>query len=181
MTRTPTPRRTALLSALLLLATAAPAAAADKAAKARAAALDSLAACRAIPEDAQRLACYDKAAGVFDEAEKKGDIVVVDRAQVREVKRQTFGFNFDTLSKVFDGGEKAEQIDRVEATIADIRNDGYGKLVFVTAEGQTWRQIDGELWGDPKKGQKVEIKRATLGSFMMKVGDFGTIRVHRDQ
>ena len=50
-----------------------------------------------------RLACFDAAAARLDEAEKKGDIVVVDRRQAQEVRRQAFGFTLPSLT-LFDRG-----------------------------------------------------------------------------
>ena len=57
----------------------------------RAAVVQSLTDCRKIPAADARLACYDKAADAFDQAQAQGQVVVVDREQVRTVRRQAFG------------------------------------------------------------------------------------------
>ena len=83
----------AWLPALILLAGAlvAPPITAAPAAKAvgRAAELQKLIDCRKIADNTQRLACFDAAAASFDQAEAKGDIVVVDREQARKVRRRS--------------------------------------------------------------------------------------------
>ena len=61
--------------------------------------------CRKLADRDARLDCYDKAANAFDEAQAQGQVVVVDRAQVREVKRQAFGFNMPSLN-LFARGPK---------------------------------------------------------------------------
>ena len=42
-------------------------------------AFDQLLACKAIPDPAQRLACFDQTVGTLADAKAKRDIVVVDR------------------------------------------------------------------------------------------------------
>ncbi|HEX6865720.1 MAG TPA: hypothetical protein VF122_00670, partial [Caulobacteraceae bacterium] len=48
--------------------------------------------CRAIADSSARLACYDAAAARLDEAEAKGDVVVLDREQRQQARREAFGF-----------------------------------------------------------------------------------------
>jgi len=53
----------------------------------RAVILQRLLDCRKEADDAARLACYDAQVAAVDQAEAKGDIVVVDREQARTVRR----------------------------------------------------------------------------------------------
>lgn len=145
-----------------------------------AAEVKALAGCVSITEDSARLACYDKAARSLVEAEKTGDVVVVDKAQVREVKRQSFGLNIN-LGPLFDHGTKAEQVNELATTVASAEQDPYGKWIIHTQEGQVWRQIDSDpLYADPKHGDKVMIRRGSLGSYFLKVNDDRAMRAHRD-
>jgi crotonobetainyl-CoA:carnitine CoA-transferase CaiB-like acyl-CoA transferase len=147
-----------------------------------AAQVEALAQCVSVADDTARLACYDKAAKALVDAEKAGDVVVVDQAQVKEVKRQSFGFNIN-LGPLFDhGGAKSEQVNELATSVQEAWRTGDGKWVIRTAEGQQWRQIDTEsLFEDPKKGDKVVIRRGSLGSYFLKVGNGGSIRAHRDE
>jgi hypothetical protein len=148
----------------------------------RAQALQDLARCRTITDDQARLACFDKAAATFDEAEKAGDIVVVDKAQAGEVKRQAFGLNLNGALGIFDKGIHAEKVDSVTLTVAEAHQDGNGKWIITTSEGQIWRQIDSDPLDDtPRKGEEAVVSQGSLGSFFIKVGHDRSIRAHRDQ
>jgi hypothetical protein len=168
-------------AALSALALAGAAAGAPPKAEGRAGLLQGLIDCRKLTDAAARLACYDAAAGAMDQAEAKGDLVVIDREQARSVRRQGFGFNLPSLS-LFERGETPEEVDRVVLTVDSARRDGSGKWILRMEGGQVWRQIDtGELGRDPRAGSTVRVRRATLGSYLLSVeGARGGIKVHRD-
>ena len=166
--------------ALMFVATAAQAAPPAKPSN-RAAVLQGLLDCRGKTDNTERLACYDAAASAMDQAEAKGDIVVVDREQARAVRKQAFGFVLPSLT-IFERGEKPEQIDHVTATIAVARAGADGKWVLRLEDGAVWRQIDGEPpHRDPKAGMSVEIKSASMGSYLLSVDGQRSFRAHRDQ
>jgi hypothetical protein len=149
------------------------------AASARAPALQSLLDCRAVAGDAQRLACFDKAAAGFGQAEAKGEVVVVDRDQVRQASRQSFGFNF-RMPEVFTRGEKQEDLDRISAVAARAYQGGDGKWTVELEDGAVWRQIDSEkVSRAPRKGSKVEIRKAAMGSFFMNLDGQRAVRAQR--
>lgn len=142
--------------------------------------VQALARCRADADDKARLACYDSAAAALVDAEKSGDVVVVDQALIKEAKRQSFGFNIN-LGPLFDHGGKTELKDLVTAVASAVQTPD-GKWVVHTAEGQVWREIDSDpLYRDPRKGDKVVISRGSLGSFFLKIGDDTAFRAHRDE
>lgn len=166
------------LAGLLTLA-AGPVLAQD-AAKQRPDALKAVVACRTVTDTAERLACFDRAAAGLDEAEAKGDVVVVDRSQIREARKAAFGFTFK-MPSFMTAGEKTENVDRITSTIVSASQSG-GAWVFVLEDGAVWRQIDTiSLRNTPKAGSKAEIRTATFGSFFMKVDGQIQIRVHRDR
>lgn len=145
----------------------------------RAKELQQLIECRKLTDAAQRLACYDQAAAVLDQAEAKGDIVVVNREQARKVRRQAFGFTLPSIS-LFERGEKAEDIASTVDKIVSARRLPPGKWEIKLETGGTWIQIDTtEIPLDPKPGQTVKINRASLGSYMMQVGNQRAVKVHR--
>ena len=145
----------------------------------RASLVQTLSDCRKLTEDTARLACYDQATAALEQAEAKGDIVVVDREQARTVRRQAFGFSLPSLS-VFERGEERDTVDNVEAKIASARQDGSGKWVLRLEDGAVWQQVDvQELSLYPKPGQNVTIRKATLGSFLASVEGRRAFRVRR--
>jgi len=141
--------------------------------------LERLTACRAVANDAARLACYDAAAAAFDTAEREGELVVIDRAAVNETRRQLFGFELPTLPRLFNGGE-GDDLDSIETTLERASRSGENRWVFRLADGSVWRQIDSEpvrFENDP--GQPVRVRKASLGSFLMTVGGSRAVRVRR--
>jgi hypothetical protein len=173
--------RPALL-ALAILATAAPAfAKGPPAVEGRPAALKAVVDCRAIGDPSARLACYDDAVGKLDTAESTGQVVVLDREAAKNVKRQAFGFSIPSIN-LFSKGEKEEEVNRLSDTIKSVRERADHRWVFELQGGGVWRQIDTTAFiDDPKEGDSVEIRRASMGSYMLKVGGKQpAIRVHRD-
>jgi len=167
------------LALSLLMAT--PALAAPKAAEpTRAAVLQSVADCRKITEDAGRLACFDKAVAALDQAESKGQVVVIDREQVKVVRRQAFGLTLPAFT-LFDRGPKEDQVDRVTIELADAYRSA-GKWIFVSTDNVVWAQADDETIGDePHKGSKVAIRKASLGSYFCNVDGQRAVRCLRQR
>jgi hypothetical protein len=137
--------------------------------------------CRKVADKDARLACYDKAADAFEEAQAQGQVVVVDRAQVREVKRQSFGFAIPSLN-LFSKGPKEEEITRISVKLSGTHQDQNGKWVMTTEEGAVWSQIDSaEVYDPPHAGSTVVIRRASLGSFFCNIDNDSAIRCTRTQ
>lgn len=148
----------------------------------RADALRRLSECRRITDEGQRLACYDQAVQAIDQAEESGELVVMDRGQVREAKRSLFGFDTSALN-VFDrGGGTPDQIDNVTLTVERAFRGEGGKWVLVMTDGQIWRQIDSEpVASPPKKGSKAEIRKASLGSYFLNIDGQRAVRARREK
>jgi hypothetical protein len=162
------------------LAAAPLAAASPSKAEGRAQALQHLIDCRKLTDNVARLACFDEAAATMDQAEAKGDIVVVDREQARKVRRQAFGFALPSLS-LFERGEKPEEINNMEGKIVAARQNNAGKWVIRLEDGATWVQIDtNEVPNAPKAGDTATIRRASMGSYMLSLGRHTAFRAHRE-
>lgn len=175
------PTLTPVLLSLAVLAIAMPALAKDPKPESRAAAFKAVTDCRTVTDPNARLACYDEAVGKLDQAESSGQLVVLDREAAKEVKRQAFGFSIPSIS-LFSKGEKEEEVDRLADTLKSARERADHKWVFELQSGGVWRQIDSaQFVNDPKSGDSVEVKRAALGSYMLKVnGKQPAVKVHRD-
>lgn len=141
--------------------------------------LSRLVACRAVADSAPRLACYDAATAALDSAEREGQVVVVDRAQVTAARRQLFGFQLPSIS-LFEQGETAEPINAIETTLSRAVMVGEGRWLFTLADGTAWRQIDSERVNFPNRaGAAVRVRKASLGSYLLTTGGSRAVRVRR--
>ncbi|HTX50152.1 MAG TPA: hypothetical protein VME40_12285, partial [Caulobacteraceae bacterium] len=137
--------------------------------------------CRKLADPQARLACYDTSVAAMETAETNGDVVSLDRAQRREVRRQAFGFALPGLS-VFERGDKTDEMSHIDEVLASARQDAEGKWTFWMQDGQVWRQIDDEfLSRKPHAGSNIRIWRAMMGSYMLSVDGQPGVRAHRDE
>lgn len=146
----------------------------------RAAVLKAVVDCRGIADSAARLACYDAAAATLDEAEAKGDVVVMDREQTRRARREAFGFTLPSLS-IFNRGEEPEKINHATYSVERAWKEG-GKWVVEMDTGAVWRQTDDiDLLRAPHKGSVAEIKTGALSSYYMKIDGQLAMKARRDK
>lgn len=164
--------------ALAIVAGAGPVLAKDKEAQRRSAAFQAVLDCRAVADTAARLACYDAAAARMGEAETRGDIVVIDRAQASAAHREAFGLHVPSLDFVIRA-LKPEEVDRMDGVVSGARADANGHWTIILEGGAQWRQISGDLQRPPRNGSKVSIRQGTLGSFLMNIDGQPSIKVHR--
>ena len=134
--------------------------------------VDALSACRAIADPTGRLACYDRQAGALLDATSKGDVAVVDKAEVRKVRKSLFGFGVPKLP-FFSGDDTADAAsETLESTIKSASGIGFGKFRMTIAEGNAvWETT--EAYGtmrEPRAGDKIVIKRGPLGSYLLRIG-----------
>ncbi|MBI1188362.1 MAG: hypothetical protein GC206_13695 [Alphaproteobacteria bacterium] len=144
--------------------------------------LERVYACRAISDDAARLACFDAAATALQAAETAGEFAAVDRAQVQSVERDSFGFRIPSLAALvprFGGGE---ELPDVELTVERVVQRANGYHAFVMTNGQVWVQVSPERARNVSPGDTATIRRAMAGSFLMtSSGGRGAHRVRREQ
>lgn len=159
------------LAAALTLALAAPAALAQD--PPRPPALQALTACRAIANDAERLACYDRTATALNDSVEKKEVVVLDKQEVRKTKRSLFGFSLPKLpffgnDKEEDKAEEAE-FQEISTTIKGLRRLKTGHWSFTIEDGAVWQTTE---YGStaPAVGEAVTIKKGALGSYFIRFG-----------
>jgi len=165
---------------LLACAAAVPAAARDKDPPAQPAQIRELYACRDIAEPAARLACFDREVGELSTADQAREITFTDRETAKKARRGLFGFSFPKLGGIFGGDE--DEIKEIETTIRSASIDRSGKYTLVMEDDAVWVQIDTtKLPRQPKPGQKVKIKVATMGSYFATIDGGRSIRLKRDR
>lgn len=173
------PRLTFLIACGVAALSATAGAAAPKSAAERAKVLQQVVDCRKITDSGERLACYDRTAQALDDAEKTGQVVIVDQAKVREIRRQSFGLALPSLS-VLNLVNKGDGVDRLETQIQSASEYADGRFLLHTVDGATWRQLDGDSVRTPKAGQKLVIAPGALGSFFCRVDNQSGYRCKRD-
>jgi hypothetical protein len=154
-----------------IAAVALPRAAAAKAPRQPSARVNALDQCRQLTDPAQRLACFDKAAGALVDASRTGEVNVVDRGQLREARRSLFGFSVPKLP-FFSGDESAADApDTLETTIKSVHDFQNGMYQMVVTEGNAIWETNEERMGlrAPRPGQKVSIRRGPLGGYFIRI------------
>ena len=137
-------------------------------------------ACRKIADNNSRLACFDRAVGELATARAKGDVAVVDRKQVQEVRRSLFGFG--GLKLPFFGGKDRGEPEQKElsSTLTGFRPLANGYIRFNLAEPQsTWESIEPSAVFEPKIGTKVRISRGAFGSYWAEIANQPPVKVRR--
>ena len=148
--------------------------------------LSRLLACRTISDTSARLACFDVQAVALDQAERRQEVVVVDRSQIRKTRRSLFGLDLPDFS-LFGGADKAgkgsaeeEGISRLESEIAQASQGPTGRWTIILKGGARWLQIDTrDLARLPRAGMPIIIRRATMGSYLASIDKQIGIRVRR--
>lgn len=169
----------ATVSAFVLCA--ASASAADRM-EPRPALLQQLVDCRAQADAALRLACYDAQVAAIDDAESKKELVVVDKAQMKQARKSLFGFSLPKIS-LFGGGDDAAEEDDMkllETTIASARRMNDGNWRIELADGVFWRQMEAKDIFAPKAGDKIKIRRASMGSYLASINSRSAFRIKRE-
>lgn len=123
--------------------------------------------CRAITDDAGRLACYDRLA--MDSAATPAPIT----------PEALFGMEPAAAATLLQRQQGDEPLQYIEQPVATVTTDHEGKLALGLANGQQWVQVDsGRLRLKP--GDTVRIRRAALGSHLLHAPAGGrSIRVRR--
>ena len=132
-----------------------------------------LRACRAIAAAEARLACFDRAASVIDEAVASNRIRIVDPEKQKKQQSARFGL-------VQSQTDESRRLNHLEGRLASSMTRADGRLVLVLADGSSWRQVDDyPLRHTPHAGDPVVIDLTSLGSYRLRVGREAPIRVRR--
>ncbi|MBJ7502053.1 MAG: hypothetical protein JHC57_20030 [Sphingopyxis sp.] len=165
---------------LFACAVAVPASARDKLPTGVPTQIKELYACRDIADPTARLACFDREVGELSAADQAREITFTDRETAKKARRGLFGFSFPKLGGIFGGDE--DEVKEIETTIRSVSMDRSGKYTLAMDDDAVWVQIDTtKLPRQPKPGQKVKIKVATMGSYFATIDGGRTIRMKRDR
>jgi len=149
-------------------------------------------ACRDVADSDLRLACYDKAVGRLEVAQKSGNVVSIGKRDFEKIERESFGFNIpslpklnklfgslkDTTSNVGKKAFRSKDIENAQSNvILEINKTkvfGYKKIRFYFKNGQVWEQTDTKRVRIGKKDLgNAHIRKASLGSYLLQVNGSG--------
>ena len=126
--------------------------------------LGSLLACRAIAEEAARLACFDRESAQLTAATAAPAKTAPSPAEAK----QNFGLPEAAVAKKeVAAGTRAADASNIAAHIAALSLAGNGRSVFTLDNGQIWLQLltEGDLL--LKAGDTVKISRAAFNSYWL--------------
>ncbi len=147
--------------------------------QARPEAFEALVRCRSLTDDAARLKCFDEAAATLQQQAENRDLVVVDRKQIQETKRGLFGLDIPDLNP-FGSGDDGVEVKSIESVVRSATQDGDGRWILTLEDNSTWAQTDNYPFAvNPKRGHKVKIVKASMGSYMMRVNNQPGVRARR--
>lgn len=127
--------------------------------------LDALSQCRKITNDTARLACFDRFAQSFESGIKNEDFKIVDKGDVKNIKKSLFGF---ALPRVDLFGSK-EPFMEIDSTVTAVRPAGNDGIQITIAEGNAVWQTTDPVSFPPKPGTKIRIKKGTLGNYFLAI------------
>lgn len=132
--------------------------------------LAALRACQNVVDNSARLACYDSAVAQVVSAADAGDIQMVDREDIRETRRGLFGFSLPKLG-IFGGddNDNDELIKKMNSQITAVRAVGRESWQITVTEGSVWLVNDAHWRFRPKVGDQVELERAAMGSYWLRI------------
>ena len=154
---------------------------------------ERLRACASEKNEARRLACYDRETARDGEgasaksaetpaapATVAGPAQPAEEARVEPAKEK-FGYRGSIARKEIDERAAADPgVDRLEATVTELSTRPLGQLVLTLDNGQVWAQKTADS-APIKVGDRVVIKKASFGSFLLVAPNKRTTRVTREQ
>lgn len=138
-------------------------------------------ACRVLADDAQRLACYDRAAGRIL-AQASAPVVATPAAAPAAGTTDNFG-----RERVLAAEEAKRQqqetrdIGELSATVTDIDTRMDGLMTITLDNGQVWRQSRPDSMFRLKTGDRIQIQPGAMNSFILSGPSKRSTRVSRVQ
>jgi hypothetical protein len=144
---------------------------------------DGLETCRAEPDDARRLACYDRA---MDRMARQPDATVAATpaadAPQKLTPEERFGRTGAMNREEMDRkAQESRELGEVHATVEEIWTRADGLMMLTLDNGQIWKQVRPDTTFRLKVGEKVKIQPAALGSFLLSGQSKRSTRVSRVQ
>jgi hypothetical protein len=133
-------------------------------------------ACAGVEEASARLACYDKA---FPPA--AGATTMADIEARRQRALEEFGLNRQQVIERLPEQLREAEPDRIEGTVKGVVVRASGERVITLDSGQVWVLTQVTSRGRLAAGDRVTIREAALGSYMLVTSTGVALRAKRLQ
>lgn len=129
--------------------------------------------CAVVVDPAKRLACYDTAFPPTSGAES------LESRRERELK--DFGLNQIQRRAGMPESQRVEIPDRIEAAVTAVRTLAEGERMVTLDNGQLWMLTEVTSQGFLKAGDRVVVRKAAVGTFMLVTPGRVALRAKRVQ
>jgi len=104
-------------------------------------------------------------------ASDEGEVRIIDREDAKKTKRRLFGFSLPKLGLFGDDDDKDEEIELFQSTITNVSISGRNTVIITIEDGNAvWRIPSAKARTmRAKPGDKVEFKKAALGSYFIRI------------
>jgi len=146
--------------------------------------LEQLKECQTKTDDTQRLACFDQVVGGMVVANEAGEVQIIDQEDVRRTKRELFGLSVPDIEilKTDDEEKDKKAKEELETVISSARYVSRKKIRFTTQEGAVWEINNApSRLATVKEGDKVVFKKASMGTFFIRINGQVGVRGKRIQ
>ncbi len=152
--------------------------------------IDAIGVCARISKKDARLECYDQVArdATSGRLQSSGPVAAappsnwaappaaVQAPRPQVAPAATFG------GEALRAGSEADGPDAIRAEVASSTDNGLGQWRIRLADGAVWQMTERvSMFRPPAPREVVAIRKASLGSFLMDVGQQGAVRVRRVQ
>lgn len=123
--------------------------------------------CRAIAQPDARLACFDAAVARVIARQDSGELRVVDKEDIDETRRGLFGFSMPKLGIFSSGDDEADK--KLQSQIVSLRRVGREAWQVEITEGSVWQVSDAPSRFKPEIDDPVELEKAAMGSYWLRL------------
>ncbi len=142
----------------------------------------SLQACRAEPDDARRLACFDREIDRLGQQQGAGTTAASAAADAAPAltPEDQFGRTGALNREEYDRRtQETRDLEELHATVTEIWKRADGLMILTLDNGQVWKQNRPDSQFRVKAGEPVKIQPAALGSFLLSGPSKRSTRVTR--
>jgi hypothetical protein len=132
--------------------------------------------CASVVDPNERLACYDAAFPPVANAR------AAETAEARRARQEReFGLSGTQKIARTPEAEREALPDRIEAAVTTIYSSPTGERIVTLDNGQLWMLTEVSSTGRLKSGDKVVVRKAAMGSFMLVTPSRIALRAKRIQ